>query len=366
MPSLHLTDIAVRSLKAADNRTFWDDTTPGFGLRVGKRAKTWTIMRGASRERVTIGRYPDVSLSDARAKAKLHLATVKETTPKATRVTVEDAKLQFLEENYRDRAIKTKAGVTRCLNRHFATLPKFLDQVDDTHIKRCLDRLKVTPSEQLHAYRDIRCFLHWCTRPPRKYIRHSPMEGYQPPSKDRRRNRILTDDELRAVWKAAVGETFSAVRLLILWGTRNTETVSIERAWLCDGVLTIPGARTKNGRDHSIPVLPLANRILDAAPHGRHYFPSRWGDSHLTDGAWSKIKRELQRKSGTSGWQLRDLRRTFRSTMARLKVPREVCEVLINHAPPVLDEIYDRYDRLEEKREALERYERFIKSLVGN
>jgi site-specific recombinase XerD len=364
MPNLHLTDIAVRSLKAANNRTFWDDATPGFGLRVGKRAKTWTVMRGAYRERVTIGRYPDLSLADARVEAKKLLAATFDIVQKIEHITVEEAKARFLEEHYVGRALKTKAHVTRSLNRHFKTLPKLLDQVDDTHIKSCLDKLKATPSEQLHAYRAVRCFLKWCTRPPRKFIKHSPMEGYEPPSKDRKRSRILTDDELRAVWKAAEGETLSVVRLLILWGTRNTETASIERAWLCDGVLTIPGARTKNGRDHSIPVLPFAKRILDAAPQGRHYFPSRWGESHLTDGAWSKIKRELQKKSGTRGWQLRDLRRTFRSTMARLRVPRDICEVLINHAPPVLDEIYDRYDRLDEKREALERYERFLEALV--
>ena len=84
----------------------------------------------------------------------------------------------------------------------------------------------------------------------------------------------------------------------------------------------------------------------------------------MSKGAWSKIKREIQAASGTADWQLRDLRRTFRSTMARLRVPRDLCEVLINHAPPVLDEIYDRYDRIEEKREALERYETWLRKLI--
>jgi hypothetical protein len=52
--------------------------------------------------------------------------------------------------------------------------------------------------------------------------------------------------------------------------------------------------------------------------------------------------------------------------MARLRVPRDVCEALINHAPPVLDEIYDRYDRLEEKRDALRRYEHFMVWLLAS
>jgi hypothetical protein len=71
MPHLRLTELSVRALKPTETyKTYWDTSTPGFGVRVGRRAKTWTIMRGLTRERVTIGRYPDLSLSDARLEAK--------------------------------------------------------------------------------------------------------------------------------------------------------------------------------------------------------------------------------------------------------------------------------------------------------
>lgn len=120
-------------------------------------------------------------------------------------------------------------------------------------------------------------------------------------------------------------------------------------------MLTIPGASTKNGRDHGIPILPLAQAVLDARPEaGPFFFQGRYSnDESLTAGALNRMRNEIQEATGTSGWQIRDIRRTFRSNMARLKVPCDLCEVLINHAPPVLDEIYDRYDRLDEKREAL-------------
>jgi hypothetical protein len=190
------------------------------------------------------------------------------------------------------------------------------------------------------------------------------MEGYQPPSKDKKRTRTLSDKELVAVWRAAESPPHAVARLLILWGTRQTETAVSERSWAVDAVLTIPGIHTKNKRDHSIPLLPLAKHTLSLFPTGRYFTSSRWGNDHISNGAWSKIKRELQAKSNTANWQLRDLRRTFRSNMARLKVPRDLCEVLINHAPPVLDEIYDRYDRLDEKRAALAKYERWLQSLL--
>lgn len=356
----HLTDKSIKTYRTGH---YWDDHTPGLGVRVGKHAKTWIIMRGREREKITLGRYPSLSLSDARTEAKKLLSQSPEA--KVETVVFREAKTQFVEEHYRDRSPRMKHEANRHLTKHFATLdPKPLPDIDDGHIKTCLDKLKHVPSEQLHAYRVIRCFLKWCTRPPRKFMKHSPMEGYEPPSKDRKGTRTLTDQELKAIWKAADGPTTRVVRLLVLWGTRQTETASTERLWAMNEVLTIPGAYTKNGRDHAIPLLPLAKQELARCPSGKHYFPSRWGDSHLQDGSWSKIKREIQLKSGTKNWQLRDIRRTFRSNMARLKVPRELCEVLINHAPAALDEIYDRYDRLPEKREALLRYERWLQTLL--
>lgn len=362
---IHFTELAVKQLKPS-SAAYWDMQTPGFGIRIGRHTRTWIIMRGRSRERTAIGRFPDLSLSAARIEAKKLLLTVPEPKAKVPSISFSDAKKQFVEENYRDRAPRSKQEAKRVLDKHFATLPAQLASIDDTHIKKCLDRLSGTPSEQLHAFRTIRCFFRWCIRPPRKFIKHSPMEGYEPPGKDRRRSRILSDDELRAVWQVTEQPPHRVVRLLILWGTRNTETASIARSWRQDGVLTIPSTHTKNRRDHSIPILPLADETLEGlGTEGRHYVLSRWGESHMSSGAWSKIRREIQAASGTSGWQLRDIRRTFRSNMARLRVPREVCEVLINHAPPVLDEIYDRYDRLDEKREALSQYEVWLQGLLA-
>jgi hypothetical protein len=359
---IHFTEFTVRKLKPATS-PYWDANTPGFGIRVGKHSRSWVIMRGRTRERVVIGHYPELALSAARLEAKKQLLSVPE--KKVQSVSFESARAQFLDENYRDCAARTKHEASRHLTKHFKALPSKLPDIDDTHVATCLAKLSSTPSEQLHAYRVIRCFFRWCVRPPRKYLKHSPMEGYEPPSKDRKGSRILSDHELRAVWQAAEGPPHRVVRLLILWGTRNTETASIARKWIQDAQLTIPGSHTKNGRDHAIPLLPLALETLDGFPEGKHFVPSRWGESHLSSGAWSKIKSDIQERSGTSAWQLRDLRRTFRSNMARLKVPREVCEVLINHTPPVLDEIYDRYDRLDEKREALARYEAHIQTLIA-
>jgi len=76
-------------------------------------------------------------------------------------VSLADAREECLEQNYRHRLARSKSEARRVLNKHFKTLPSMLDEVDDGDIKACLDRLVATPSEQLHSYRYIRCFLRW-------------------------------------------------------------------------------------------------------------------------------------------------------------------------------------------------------------
>src|SRR5437764_1005310 len=74
VPKLHLTDISVSRLKPQANITYWDATLPAFGIRVGMTRKTWLLMVGKKRRRKSIGHYPDLSLSKARAEAKKLLA----------------------------------------------------------------------------------------------------------------------------------------------------------------------------------------------------------------------------------------------------------------------------------------------------
>jgi Arm DNA-binding domain len=368
-----LTDLALRSLAppARGQFTVWDKSSP-IGVRVSAGgAKTFIVMIGSGR-RHSIGRVGIISLADARAKAKRlfaerTLGIIHERSP----VDFATALMRFVEGNYQDKNPRTKKEVDRVLRKHF--LPTFrgksLSDITDHDVDRVLSSLAHVPSERLHAFRTLRAMLRWCTRPPRRYIRFSPLEGYPAPGHDRKGTRVLTDDELVRVWNACTGRFGDLVRLLILWGTRKGETARIQRQWVEDGVLTIPGACTKNKRPHAIPLLPMASAILDArSDAGPYFFGSRWHpDSHLSDGAWGKLKRELDDGAGVHDWQIRDLRRTFRSNMAKLRVPREIAEILLNHVTGsrnVLDEIYDRYDYLAEKKEALAAWEARLAALL--
>ena len=129
--------------------------------------------------------------------------------------------------------------------------------------------------------------------------------------------------------------------------------------------------RSKNRRAHAIPLLPMAQAELDNhSEKGSYFFPARWdAETHFNDGSWGKLKRELAKKAGVMNWQVRDIRRTFRSNMAKLGVSREICEILLNHVTGAgkndLDEIYNRYDYIKEKRDALALWEARLTTLIA-
>lgn len=363
-----LTDAGVRALKAPDTgqTTVWDTNSP-LGVRVSQGGSKSYVVMIASGKRHTIGRTSILKLAEAREEAKRLLA---EKTlgliKKPSLVTLETGLTQFLELHYQGKRPRTKKEVKRLLEKHF--LPKFrrtpLAEISDQDVEGILAKLADRPSEQLHAFRAARTFFRWCTRPPRRYIKHSPLEGYQAPSKDKKGTRVLSDDELVAIWRARDDGPGDFVRLLILWGTRASETANIQRAWIEDGVLTIPGEFTKNHRPHAIPLQPMAKAILDRQPKdGKYIFPGRTVGSRIS--GWSALKLSLDELSGVKDWQLnRDIRRTFRSNMPKLKVPRDISELLLNHVSGgernELDIIYDRYDYLEEKAAALSKWEAHI------
>lgn len=333
-----LTDLSVRAMKAParGQKTVWDKSSPiGVRASVGG-SKSFVVMVGSGQRKV-IGRVGTLSLAEARAEAKRILAEkTLGLTKKPSAINFETAVAHFLEDNYKNsRGRRTKSEAKRLLEKHF--VPAFrkrpLSDITDRDIGVQLAKLGKTPSTQLHAFRTLRAMLRWCTRPPRRYIPHSPLEGYEAPGQDKKRARVLTDTELVKVWNAAQGQHGAMIRLLILWGTRSGETARLQRGWIEEGVVTIPGQFTKNGRAHAIPLLPMARAILtEQTTNSAYFFPGRLlSEAHFNDGSWGKLKAEIDKASGVRDWQIRDLRRTFRSNMAKLRVPREIAEVLLNH-----------------------------------
>src|SRR5262249_1935058 len=134
-----------------------------------------------------------------------------------------------------------------------------------------------------------------------------------------------------------------------------------------NGIWTLPAARAKNGRAHTLPLLPMARRIIEAVPRmaGRDQI---FGVRGRGFGGWVEGKEKLEAQSGVSGWVLHDLRRTLATTMAEtLKVAPHVIEALLNHISgdkSGVAGIYNRATYANEVRTALALWEDHIRTLV--
>ena len=370
MPKTHLTDITVRSLRPpprGQNVTYFDDLTPAFGIRVSYSGrKTWIVMRGKERGRTRLGYYPDLSLSAARSKAK---ALLLDQHPAPTMI-FEEALAVFLSVHCSQKnKPRTAAETERLLRRHFTSLKsKQLGDISHHHITGIIDGLLNTPSEANHAFTAIRTFFRFAVR--RRFISRSPAEGLQIPSRVVARERVLTDDELVRVWKAAteIGYPFGTiVQLLILTGQRRGEIANLRWDWINEDMVTLPKEIVKNNRTHTFPIGSLAVRLIQDTPRlADLVFPAR-GSNLAAFSGWSKSKPRLDKLSGVTGYTLHDCRRTFAVGLQRCGVNVEVIETLLNHKSGVFRGIvgvYQRHDFIDEMRAAVAAWEARLASLL--
>lgn len=189
------------------------------------------------------------------------------------------------------------------------------------------------------------------------------------------RDRVLSDAELLAVWRAADREApklRAFVRMLILTAARELEVANLAAGEVDRdaGRWTIPGTRTKNGAPYTVPLARLALAELatvwpNAEPEPGHLLLGRTERSGFR--GFSKLKARLDAASKVEGWRFHDLRHTARTGMTRLGVPRDHAEAAINHLSgrSKLERTYDRHDYAAEIIAALSTWQGHVAGLVG-
>lgn len=183
---MRLTDLSVSKLPAPETgqKTYFDDLTPGFGIRITSRGtKSWVIVYSSKRLLKTIGRYPDKSLKIARQDAKAFQVAQ---SPNPTRITVSEALQSFLEHSERHNRPRTTADYKRLLNRHLPT--GRLRDLSKQGLLEKLNRLADTPAEQAHAITAIKVFLNWCASA--GHIDHNPIAAVRGVGRIKQRDRI--------------------------------------------------------------------------------------------------------------------------------------------------------------------------------
>jgi integrase len=220
----------------------------------------------------------------------------------------------------------------------------------------------------------------------RGVVRVNPFSDLPVAKRSGRRERVLTDDELGEIWRAADSATQpygTVVRLLILTGQRRGEVAGMAWGELSEdlAVWTMPGERTKNGAAHVVPLsAPVRDLLRELLPsngaEAKTAIAERRAAGALTlPGAlgtpfsgWSKAKTTLDKaisearvKAAAAGgmaaaplvpWSLHDLRRTTATGLQRLGVRLEVTEAVLNHLSGTrggIAGVYQRHDWAEEK-----------------
>ncbi|MEO1700936.1 MAG: integrase family protein [Pseudomonadota bacterium] len=336
-----LTDIAIQRLPVPEKgqQVYYEPT--GLGLRVSQGGtKSFVVQLGGERRRKTLGRYPQMSLKEARVAA---VSAITDYNPDEENPPSEDVISVYLSHCERKNKASTVDGYRKILRRYFPIAP--IRSIDRATIIKVFRSLGDRPGQLHHVTASFQAFLNWCVN--NGYLDFNPIAGLKNQGHTKPRERVLDDFELIAIWKNLPHDRYGTyVKLLILTGQRRSEIPNIR---IVDDTAFIAAAYTKNRRSHAFPVGPITKETFE---------PVTWN-------GWGKSKRRLEHDTGVTGWTYHDLRRTFASNHARLGTPIHVIEKMLNHVSGTfagVAGVYNRYSYMDEMREACLRYEDWIAS----
>lgn len=380
----------VETIKAGTSRQELPDARmPGLYLIIQPSgAKSWAVRyrHNGSPRKCTLGSWPRIDLAQARAFAGKALRAAAEGRDPAKEKSqardgmddsVQTLAARFIETHCkRNNRPRTAQETERLFNLHI--LPKWrgrrVQDITKREVIAVLDHAiaRGSPVAANRALTAMHTMFAWCVS--RGIIETNPCTGIRRPTVEHSRDRILTDGELRKLWKATgkVGHPFGPlVKLLLLTGQRREEVAAMEWAEvdLDSRVWTLPSARAKNYEPHEIPLSDAAIAVLDGLDiTGGRFVLTTTGEKSSNN--YSKNKRRLDALLPTDmpSWRLHDLRRTAASGMARLGVNLPVIEKVLNHTSGTFGGIvgvYQRHSFADEKRQALDAWGKFVIDLVG-
>jgi integrase len=405
-----LTDREIRAaLKAATTEATLTDGAAGRGtgaLRLVIRptargvSALWFAAwkRDGKRHKLALGRYPDLSLQDARTKfadavrpAITAGRNPRAAAPRAERPTVERL-LQAYVENMRGAGRRSADEVERALltgaNAAADALgrDRLAAEIDPGDIAAVLadiaERGAIVQADRTRAY--LSAAWNWGIKAANDYrakarqdwgIRTNPVAAVpRDTSALRARDRALTAGEIRAVWLAVGGPGFSAetrlaVRLLIACGQRVRETLRAQGQDfdLEAGTWRLPATTTKGGKPHQVPLPALAIAELRGAPRRGPLFPGRNDDDELMlDTSVAHALRRWAKTAKVAPFQTRDLRRTWKSRAADAGVDRFTRDLIQQHAQAqdTGSRVYDHADYMPQMRQAMLRWNAWLSRVI--
>jgi integrase len=354
----------------------WDTLVKGFGARRQTQDAFYLLryrMNGAQKF-ISIGRHGSPWTPDtARAEAKRLLGlVVTKTDPRQERVRKAETfwgEVQLYLDRKRP-GMKPRAFEE--VERHLRVHAKPLHDLRLAEIDRRTIALRLAEIEQAsgpvarnRVRSSLSAFFNFAVR--EGLIENNPVTGTGKAEEGNGRDRVLSEAEIVKLWQALGEDQFSdIVRLLILSGQRREEIGGLRWSEIDQGSIVLPSARTKNRREHTLPLSPMALAIIERQPHR--------GDRDLIFGygagpfsGWSDAKADLDAKVKLKAWRLHDLRRSTATHLAELGTLPHIIEAILNHYSghrASVAGIYNRARYLDEMRSALEKWAAHVAALA--
>ena len=381
MPKRELTDRFIAHTKpepGAVQTDYYDDAYPGLALRVSGRSKAWTYFFswGGRRVRWTFGTYPATSLAKAHTLFDEARAALEAGRDPRAAVAKPETLRSICEEWIEREADGLRTGADRKVRLERLVYPTLgerpIADIRRSEIVRWLDTIEdgngPTAADQALAF--VRRVFNWYST--RNDDFRSPIVRGMTRTKprERARARVLSDDELRTVWRVAEGPSVFGrfVRFLLLTGARRTEAAAMSWAELDGADWTLPGARNKTKVDLLRPLSKAALMMLGEKGNGPFVFSTDSG--HTPISGFSKLKADFDKAVTAElgepkpNFSLHDLRRTARSLMSRAGVPSDHAERCLGHVIPGVRGVYDRHEYRDEKARAYETLSRQLDFIV--
>ena len=376
-----ITKRAVDALSTGD--VLWDEKISGFGVRARRTGKFYVLKFrvGGQQRWHTIGKHGSPWTPEMARKEVERLlvdvtagkAPVTAAQRRADRErTVAGAVKNFALAHCRHR--RTGAVMEHLLER-FAVKrwgERDIASITQRDVVALLREVQGQPDQRVYLANRVRAglsrFFKWTMA--EALIDENPVARTQRREGEKSRERVLSDAEIAAVWRAADDFPHGAiVRLLLATGQRRGEVGGMR--WseidLAGRVWRLPKERTKANREHLVPLNDLAVEILQGCPRvGDHLFAVRFRE--VAFAGFAVAKRRLDARSGVTGWRLHDLRRTVGTGMQAAGVDLVTVAAVLNHSLAALvgvTAVYARDGREEAKRRAMATWSERLREITA-
>ncbi len=391
MPSKRFTEISVSALKHQSGKKqtdYYDGIERGLVLRASKKTKTWRVVFKGPDGKIkgrNIGHWPDIDVKTARSEAARIKVEEKDrvenppTEPEPTfKEVAENYLTRVVEANglrsasqirgYFERVVYPEWGEKAFVSIRRKDVNDLLDKIADAGKTRKSEKPADRAADIVLAY--IRQLMTWHQARTEDYTSPIVRGMNRTKPSERRRKRILADDEIRALWTSCdeLGVFGGLTKLLLITAQRRAKCATMKRADVTNNIWTIRREAREKANAEKLPLPQLALDVIEAMPvvdgtefvfpasrEGRRDGPGENFGSYSAFGQGKKaLDKLMEAKIGKRPqWQLHDLRRTGRSLMSRAGVRPDIAERVLGHAIAGVEGVYDRHDWTQERGQAL-------------